>query len=106
MGGRLRQPDLHAIAILFARDATESGRCQAEHDKLVAQCEGVELLSSLDLEATPPFDNVHDHFCYRIRLSQPVIKGTGEMPTPGSAAPLKAGDFLLGYPDEEGPPAN
>src|SRR5438034_217267 len=46
-------------------------------------------LSSLDLEATPPFDNVHDHFGYRDRFSQSVIKGTGEMPTPGSGAPLK-----------------
>ena len=43
-----------------------------------AQCEGVEVLSSLDLEATPPFDYAHDHFGYRDRLSQPVIEGTGE----------------------------
>ena len=77
-----------------------------EHDKLVAQCEGVEVLSSLDLEATPPFDYAHDHFGYRDRLSQPVIEGTGEVPTPGSGAPLKPGEFILGYPDEDGPPAN
>src|SRR5262249_10419412 len=38
----------------------------------------------------------------RDRLSQPVIEGTGEEPTPGSGAPLKAGEFLLGYPDEFG----
>jgi hypothetical protein len=37
-----------------------------------------------------------DHFGYRDRLSQPVIKGTGEMPTLGSGAPLKAGEFILG----------
>ena len=104
--GGLASPDLHAIAILFARDAAERGRCQAEHDKLVAQCEGVEVLSSLDLEATPPFDYAHDHFGYRDRLSQPVIEGTGEEPTPGSGAPLKPGEFILGYPDEDGPPAN
>ena len=104
--GGLASPDLHAIAILFARDAAERGRCQAEHDKLVAQCEGVEVLSALDLEATPPFDYAHDHFGYRDRLSQPVIEGTGEVPTPGSGAPLKPGEFILGYPDEDGPPAN
>ncbi len=104
--GGLASPDLHAIAILFARDAAERGRCQAEHDKLVAQCEGVEVLSTLDLEATPPFDYAHDHFGYRDRLSQPVIEGTGEVPTPGSGAPLKPGEFILGYPDEDGPPAN
>ena len=104
--GGLASPDLHAIVILFARDDAERERCQAEHEKLIAQCEGVEVLSSLDLEATPPFDYAHDHFGYRDRLSQPVIEGSGEEPTPGSGAPLKAGEFILGYPDENGPPAN
>jgi Dyp-type peroxidase family len=104
--GGLASPDLHAIAILFARDTTARGHSQAEHAKLVSGSDGVELLSSLDLEATPPFDYAHDHFGYRDRLSQPVIEGTGEEPTPGSGAPLKPGEFILGYPDEDGPPAN
>jgi len=104
--GGLGSPDLHAIVILFARDEEERVRCQAEHDKFIAQCDGVEVLSSLDLEATPPFDYAHDHFGYRDRMSQPVIEGSGEEPTPGSGAPLKAGEFILGYPDEDGPPAN
>jgi Dyp-type peroxidase family len=102
----LARRDLHAIIILFARDEAERERCQVEHDKLVAACEGVEVLSALDLEATPPFDYAHDHFGYRDRLSQPVIEGTGEVPTPGSGPPLKPGEFILGYPDEDGPPAN
>ena len=76
----------------------------SEHKQLVAGCEGVEVLSSLDLEATPPFDYAHDHFGYRDRLSQPVIEGSGDEPTPGSGAPLKAGEFILGYPDEDGCP--
>jgi len=104
--GGLASQDLHAIVILFARDAAERARSQAEHEKLVARCEGVEVLSSLDLEATPPFDHAHDHFGYRDRLSQPVIEGSGDEPTPGSGAPLKPGEFILGYPDEEGPAAN
>ena len=95
-------PELHAIAILFARDAAECGRCVIEHRKLVAECQGVQVLSSLDLEATPPFDYAHDHFGYRDRLSQPVIEGSGDEPTPGSGAPLKPGEFILGYPDETG----
>jgi Dyp-type peroxidase family len=101
--GGLASPDLHAIAILFARDAPERERCLSEHQKLLARCPGVELLSSLDLEATPPFDYAHDHFGYRDRLSQPVMEGSGEQPTPGSGAPLKPGEFILGYPDEDGP---
>ena len=89
--GGLASPDLHAIVILFARDEAERVRCVGEHKQLVAACEGVEVLSVLDLEATPPFIYAHDHFGYRDRLSQPVIEGSGEEPTPGSGAPLKAG---------------
>ena len=100
--GGLASPDLHAIAILFARDRAERERCQSEHRELVARCEGVEVLSSLDLDATPPFDYAHDHFGYRDRLSQPIIEGSGDEPTPGSGGPLKAGEFILGYPDEDG----
>jgi len=101
--GDLASPNMHAIVILFARDAGERERCRAEHENLVAKCEGVELLSSLDLEATPPFDYAHDHFGYRDRLSQPAIEGSGEDPTPGSGQALKPGEFILGYPDENGP---
>jgi Dyp-type peroxidase family len=104
--GKLASPDLHAIAILFARDEAEKTRAQSKHEKLVALCEGVEVLSWLDLNATPPFDHAHDHFGFRDRLSQPAIEGSGEEPTPGSGAPLKPGEFILGYPDEEGPVAN
>jgi deferrochelatase/peroxidase EfeB len=71
----------------------------------VKQCDGVEILSSLDLEAIPPFDHAHEHFGYRDRLSQPVIEGTGAIPTPGSGPPIKPGEFFLGYPDEKGPAA-
>jgi Dyp-type peroxidase family len=93
---------LHAIVVLFARTDAEHARCVAEHAKLVADCPGVEVVSVLDLLATPPFDYAHDHFGYRDRMSQPVVEGTGEVPTPGSGAPLKAGEFILGYADETG----
>ena len=52
--GGLASPDLHAIAILFARDSVERARSLAEHANLLARCDGVEVLSSLELEATPP----------------------------------------------------
>lgn len=100
--GKLASPGLHAIAILFARDVAERERCRQEHEALVARCEGVEVLSSLDMEASPPFDYAHDHFGYRDRLSQPFIEGAGETPTPGSGGLLKAGEFVLGYVDESG----
>jgi deferrochelatase/peroxidase EfeB len=94
--GDLAGDDLHAIAILFARDDAEHARCTTVHDEHVARCHGVRSLSVLDLNATPPFNHAHDHFGFRDRLSQPVIKGAGEEPTPGSGDPLEPGEFLLG----------
>ncbi|HEX5142892.1 MAG TPA: peroxidase [Mycobacterium sp.] len=104
--GGLAGDDLHAIAILFARDDEEHRRCIGEHDKLLARCDGVRSLSYLDLNAHPPFNYAHDHFGFRDRLSQPVIKGSGEEPTPGSGDPLEPGEFIMGYPDEDGPVPN
>jgi Dyp-type peroxidase family len=100
--GGLARRDLHAIAVLFARDVAERDRCRHEHDKYLSQISGVEVLSGLDLEAIPPYEYAHDHFGYRDRLSQPVVEGTGVVPTPGSGPPIKAGEFFLGYVDESG----
>jgi len=102
--GGLARPDLHAIAILFARDIAERQRCVQEHQTFLAQNPGVDALSLLDLEATPPLDYAHDHFGYRDRITTVTIEGMGEEPTPGSSPPSKPGEFFLGYPDEEGPP--
>ncbi|WP_019972863.1 peroxidase [Mycobacterium sp. 141] len=101
--GGLAGEDLHAIAILFARTDEQCQKSIAEHDKLLARTDGARSLSYLDLNSTPPFNYAHDHFGFRDRLSQPVMKGSGEEPTPGSGDPLEPGEFVLGYPDENGP---
>jgi deferrochelatase/peroxidase EfeB len=100
--GGLASPELHAIVVLFARNVAERERCKIEHQQHLSRCPGVETLSSLDLEAIPPFNYAHEHFGYRDRLSQPVIEGTGDQPAPGSGPPIKAGEFFLGYTDESG----
>jgi deferrochelatase/peroxidase EfeB len=99
--GGLASPSLHAIAILFARDARERERCKAEHARYLSEIGGVEVLSSLDLEAIHPGEP-REHFGYRDRLTHPVIEGTGEEPPPGADSPIKAGEFFLGYVDESG----
>ncbi len=104
--GELGRGKVHAIAVLFARDAAERERCAGAHRALIEDADGVEVLSFLDLDATPPFEYAHDHFGYRDRMSQPVVEGSGDEPTPGSGAPLKPGEFILGYADEAGPPAH
>lgn len=104
--GGLAGDELHAIAILFARNDEQARVSIANHDALLARTDGVRSLSHLDLNASPPFNYAHDHFGFRDRLSQPVMKGSGEDPTPGSGEPLAPGEFILGYPDENGPVAD
>ena len=91
--GNLGSPDLHAIVMLFARDAAERERCRIEHQGFVSRCAGVEVLSSLDLAAIPPFTYAHEHFGYRDRLTSPLIEGTGEEPIPGSDPLVKSGEL-------------
>jgi Dyp-type peroxidase family len=101
--GGLANPDLHAIIILFARDIPERERCVREYEQYAMKFPGVKVLSTLDLEAIPPYHYAKEHFGYRDRLSQPTIEGQGETPTPGSSPPSKPGEFILGYPDEDNP---
>ena len=99
---KITSEDLHAVVILFARDKEERERCIKRHDEYLVHNPGVEILSSLLIEAVPPYDYVHEHFGYRDRLTTPVIEGMGIEPTPGSHPQSKPGEFFLGYPDESG----
>ena len=88
--GGLGGPQLHAIAILFARDAAERERSVREHTTLLARTPGVEVLSSLDLDAIPS-RYIREHFGYRDRLTTLEIEGTGVEPTPGSGPRARRG---------------
>lgn len=41
---------------------------------------------------------------YRDSIGQPAIEGSGVEPLPGQGAPIRAGEFVLGYPGEAGVP--
>ena len=103
--GGLGGDDLHAIAILFSRNDEQYRRSIEEHDKLLARTDGVHSLVPRP-QRHRRSNYAHDHFGFRDRLSQPVMKGSGEEPTPGSGAALEPGEFILGYPEENGPVAN
>jgi deferrochelatase/peroxidase EfeB len=98
--GNLASPDLHAIVVLSARDVAARERCARAYRAYAARFPCVRLLSTLALEPTPPLDHTHDHFGYRDPACEPAIEGTGEASAPGSGAPVKHGELLLGYPGE------
>jgi deferrochelatase/peroxidase EfeB len=41
---------------------------------------------------------------YKDSIGQPAIEGSGVDPLPGQGPPIKAGEFILGYPGEAGEP--
>jgi deferrochelatase/peroxidase EfeB len=98
--GRMADPALHALVILFARDGHERDRWSEEHARRRSAIPGVDVLSSLELDAIAP--EPREHFGYRDRLSEVPIEGAGREPQPGSGAPIKPGEFFLGYVDESG----
>jgi Dyp-type peroxidase family len=60
---------------------------------------GVSVLVTQDFGAQPGDRN---SLGYKDGIDQPPIAGSGVEPLPGQGAPIKAGEFILGYPGEVG----
>ena len=64
-------------------------------------CRGVSVLDVQDFGAQPGDLN---SLGYKDGIDQPAIEGSGVDPLPGQGRPIKAGEFILGYPGEAGVP--
>jgi len=62
---------------------------------------GVSVLAMQDFGAQPDDRN---SLGYKDGIDQPAIEGSGVDPLPGQGQPIKAGEFILGYPGEAGFP--
>jgi Dyp-type peroxidase family len=62
---------------------------------------GLTVLTTQDFGAQPGDLNP---LGYRDSIGQPAIEGSGVEPLPGQGRPIKAGEFVLGYPGEAGVP--
>jgi Dyp-type peroxidase family len=60
---------------------------------------GVSLLFTQDFGFQPGDRN---SLGYKDGIAQPAIEGSGGKPLPGQGQPIKAGEFILGYPGEGG----
>jgi len=60
---------------------------------------GVSVLAMQDFGAQPGDLN---SLGYKDGIDQPAIEGSGVEPLPGQGQPIKAGEFILGYPGESG----
>src|SRR5262249_13254567 len=62
---------------------------------------GVSVVAMQDFGAQPGDLN---SLGYKDGIDQPAIEGSGVDPLPGQGRPIKAGEFILGYPGEAGVP--
>ena len=62
---------------------------------------GVSVLLIQNFGAQPDSRN---SLGYKDSIGQPAIEGSGVDPLPGQGQPIKAGEFVLGYPGESGVP--
>lgn len=110
--GGLGTPDIHALVMISAKH-TEA--LDAHDARLRAGLDQNGGLNVVYDDAGAALPNGVEHFGYADGFAQPSIEGSGIAVTAGQGAPsgngewrpIRAGEFILGYSDEEGvlPPA-
>lgn len=101
---------VHALVMVSAQDAA----ALEEHDATIRAGLEAARITLLGTHIGEALSTGHEHFGFKDTISQPTLEGSGVPPLPGGGAldgdgwrPIRAGEFILGYPDEEGvlPPA-
>lgn len=92
-----KNKNIHIAAAVIANSVEDWKKKLDEFRTKLDQNKGVELLISQDFGATEEVKNV---FGYRDGISNPEIEGSGIDVPEGFDRPLKAGEFVLGYPGE------
>ncbi|NUT93065.1 MAG: peroxidase [Saccharothrix sp.] len=92
-------PGVHLAVTVYAANEAEWRAEVTAYEQQLRGLPGVKLLSHQDFGA-----NGFNVFGYRDGFSQPVVEGSGAEPLPGDGRPIKAGEFVLGYPSETGRP--
>lgn len=96
--GGLGNPELHALLIISSNDTT---RIETESERLRLLAEELGGVIELSHQDAGCFDGDREHFGFRDGVTTVAMEGTGQQPQPGSRL-VKAGEFILGYPDETG----
>jgi Dyp-type peroxidase family len=91
--------DLHVVVAALARDTALMESLVALTGDAVRELPGVTPVWYLDVHV--PADG-REQFGFKDSISQPTVEGTGILGSNPHEAPLKAGEFILGYLDETG----
>ncbi len=90
---------VHLAVSVYAASEDDWRREVSAYEEQLHDLPGVNLVSHQDFGATG-----FNVFGWRDGFSQPVVEGSGAEALPGDGRPIKAGEFVLGYPSETGHP--
>jgi Dyp-type peroxidase family len=91
--------DVHVIIVAVSPDAERLEAAVAKARETYQTMTGIEAIWRQNCHALP---NDKEPFGFRDGISHPAIEGSGIPGTNPHEQPLKAGEFVLGYPDEMG----
>jgi Dyp-type peroxidase family len=92
---------VHIALSAFSNSEANKQRALAVAREQYAKLSGIRVVLSDDFGAQPGDLN---SLGYKDGIDQPAIEGSGIEPLPGYGRPIKAGEFILGYPGEAGIP--
>src|SRR6266511_990062 len=95
----LGSPDVHVALTALAPDAPRFAALLARAREALRELPGVTLIWRQDVSSLP---TERDAFGFKDGIGQPAIEGSGIVGSNPHEAPLKAGEFVLGYVDETG----
>ncbi len=105
-GGPSTEP-VHLLLMIFERDADRLNAELARRRLGIGPATGLHEVTTLEAGRQP---DSREHFGFADGIAQPVIEGTVKSvagrPSPGAAPVVKPGEFLLGYPNAYGQPAD
>jgi Dyp-type peroxidase family len=101
-----RSGDGHVVVMVSAQDHDALEARLAQMRAVVEQSGG---LTVVGLQQGAALEGGREHFGFADGFAQPAIEGSGVEPLPGQGAPtegggwrpIRPGEFVLGYPDEE-----
>jgi len=91
--------DIHIGISAFSDSEEKRRRALAIARQQYEGLAGISLLDMQDFGAQPGDLN---SLGYKDGIDQPPVEGSGVEPLPGQGRPIKAGEFILGYPGEVG----
>jgi Dyp-type peroxidase family len=92
-------PDVHVVVTVLSQRAAELESAFARAREAYLRLPGVEAIWRQDCHV---LTTCKEPFGFRDGISHPAIEGSGIPGTNSREPPLKAGEFVLGYPDETG----